>query len=87
MSVNCIPTSSRTGAPRRAFVWGALGVLGFSVTLPATRLAVSALDPTLVGLGRALVAAGVAAVALWATRQPVPARHHWPRLAVTALGV
>lgn len=67
--------------------WGIVGVLGFSFTLPATRLAVAELDSTLVGLGRALVAAAVAAVLLAATRPPLPARRHWPRLAVTALGV
>lgn len=68
-------------------LWGALGVLGFSFTLPATRLAVSEIDGTVVGLGRALVAAVLAAVLLAATRQRLPAPHHWPRLAVTALGV
>jgi drug/metabolite transporter (DMT)-like permease len=88
MSVeNCIGTSSRIGAPRAAILWGALGVLAFSLTLPATRLAVSELDPTLVGLGRALVAAGAAGVMLVATRQRLPLPRHWPRLAVTALGI
>ena len=42
---------------------GFLGVLAFSFSLPATRLAVEDLDPTFVGLGRALVAAALAAPA------------------------
>ena len=51
---------------------GLLGVLGFSFTLPATRVAVDGLDPTFVGLGRAAVAAMPAAVllALWGERLP-----------------
>lgn len=36
---------------------GAAGVLAFSFTLPATALAVDGLDETVVGLGRAVVAA------------------------------
>jgi drug/metabolite transporter (DMT)-like permease len=86
MTENCIDTRSDS-AGRAAVLWGALGVLGFSFTLPATKLAVSELDGTVVGLGRALVAATVAAVLLIATRQRLPSRRHWPRLAVTALGV
>lgn len=66
---------------------GVLGVAGFSVTLPATRVAVTYLDPTTVGLGRALVAAVVALVLLWATRQPRPTRVQMRGLAVVALGV
>ncbi len=64
-----------------------LGVLAFSGTLPATRIAVGHLDPLFVGLGRALVAAALAALTLAATRTPVPAAALWPRLAIVALGV
>ena len=50
-------------------MFGFLGVLGFSFSLPATRLAVEDLDPTFVGLGRALVAAALAAALLaWTLR-------------------
>lgn len=86
MTENCIDTRSNA-ARRAAFLWGALGVLGFSFTLPATRLAVSELDGTVVGLGRALVAAALAGLLLFATRQPLPSPRQWPRLALTALGV
>lgn len=64
-----------------------LGVIGFSLTLPATRLAVVELDPTFVGLGRAVVAAFIAGVALLAVRAPLPVGGQWLRLAGTALGV
>jgi len=70
-----------------AAVWGALGVLAFSFSLPATRVAVADLDPTIVGLGRALVAAALAAALLAARREPVPARRDVPRLLLTGLGV
>jgi drug/metabolite transporter (DMT)-like permease len=67
--------------------FGFLGVLSFSLTLPATRVAVVDLDPTVVGLGRAVVAALLALIALWATHQPLPPQRHWGSLAVIAAGV
>lgn len=66
---------------------GLLGVTGFSVTLPATRMAVSHLDPVLVGLGRALVAAVLAGLVLFITRQPRPAAHQIKSLFMSALAV
>jgi drug/metabolite transporter (DMT)-like permease len=66
---------------------GLLGVLGFSLTLPATRAAVPELGGTFVGLGRALVAAALAALLLLARRERLPERRHWPSLALVALGV
>lgn len=69
------------------YLLGLLGVLAFSGTLPATRAAVAHLDPVFVGLGRALVAAILAAGVLAATRTPWPPRHLWWRLLVVALGV
>jgi drug/metabolite transporter (DMT)-like permease len=68
-------------------VWGALGVLAFSFSLPATRLAVEDLNPTFVGLGRALVAAALAAGLLALRRERIPGRRDIPRLLLTGLGV
>lgn len=77
-----------TARDRRLGLWlGLLGVVAFSGTLPATRIAVAVLDPIFVGLGRALVAAMLAALVLTATRTPVPPRALWPRLGIVALGV
>jgi drug/metabolite transporter (DMT)-like permease len=66
---------------------GALGVAAFSLTLPATRVAVPELGGTVVGLGRALVAAMLAGVVLAVRRERLPERRHWPRLALVAGGV
>jgi drug/metabolite transporter (DMT)-like permease len=51
---------------------GLLGVLGFSFTLPLTRVAVEGLDPAFVGLGRAAVAALPAALLLVVWREACP---------------
>ncbi len=67
--------------------YGFLGVLTFSLTLPATRVAVVELDPIIVGLGRAIVAAILAAGLLKVTRQPRPAQRHLTSLVVIAAGV
>jgi drug/metabolite transporter (DMT)-like permease len=72
---------------RQSLALGLLGVFCFSLTLPATRLAVVDLDPTFVGLGRAIIAASLAAVALWATKAAIPTGRQCLRLGATALGV
>ena len=70
-----------------AVALGLLGVLGFSLTLPATRVAVEDLDPTFIGLGRAAVAALPAAILLAIWRERLPDRRTLARLALVALGV
>ena len=68
--------------------WGAVGVLAFSMSLPATRLAVlGGLDGFVVGLGRTVVGAALAAGYLAWRRVPRPARADWPRLVSVALGI
>jgi drug/metabolite transporter (DMT)-like permease len=66
---------------------GFLGVLAFSFTLPATRVAVEQLDPTFVGIGREAFAAIPAALILVLTRARFPSSAHLRRLAVVAFGV
>lgn len=68
-------------------VFGLIGVLCFSLTLPATRIAVAELDPVFVGLGRALIAAALAAPLLIVTRQKRPTHQQFVRLGIVALGV
>ncbi|MGA7724066.1 MAG: DMT family transporter, partial [Opitutaceae bacterium] len=66
---------------------GILGVLGFSLTLPMTRLAVSELNPIFVSLGRSLISAALAAGVLLWKRDSFPGARHLPSLLVVALGV
>ncbi|WP_232836770.1 DMT family transporter [Lentzea terrae] len=66
---------------------GALGVLGFSFSLPATRLAVAGLDPWFVAFGRALVAGLLAIAYLALSRAPLPSATQVRRLVVVALGI
>src|SRR5580700_367557 len=74
-------TKMETRSPawyRDRAVWmGGLGVLCFSLTLPATHLAESAFGGVVVGLGRALVAAVLAGIVLLARRESLPPRHTW----------
>src|SRR3954453_6516513 len=80
------PAAPRAGrAPGVAL--GALGILAFSFSLPATRLAVADLDPWLVAFGRAAGPAVLAAAYLTATRAPRPTRRQVRSLAITAGGV
>lgn len=74
-------------AEARGMWWGLAGVAVFSLTLPFTRVAVAELNPVLVALGRAVVAAVAAALMLWWLRAPLPSRRQWQALAITALGV
>jgi drug/metabolite transporter (DMT)-like permease len=69
------------------FVYGFLGVAVFSLTLPATRIAVSGFDPVFVGLGRAVVAAGLALILLVVTRQTIPPLRFLPNFCIVVAGV
>jgi drug/metabolite transporter (DMT)-like permease len=70
------------------FVYGSLGVLIFSLTLPATRMAIAGgFDSVFVGLGRAVVAAGLAIILLVATGQVLPPWRFFPRFAIVVAGV
>ena len=67
--------------------YGFVGVLVFSLTLPATRVAVSGFDPVFVGLGRAIVAAGLASLLLVVTHQPIPPLKSLPSFCIVVGGV
>ncbi|MEU4240789.1 DMT family transporter [Actinoplanes sp. NPDC026619] len=66
---------------------GAIGVLAFSMSLPATRVAVQQLDPWFVAFGRAAGAAALAWFYLRGVRAAAPTRDQWRRLSIVALGV
>ncbi len=63
-----------------------LGVVSFSLTLPATRVAVPELGAVVVAFGRAIVAATLAGTLLVLRREPFPASHVIALIA-TGLGV
>jgi drug/metabolite transporter (DMT)-like permease len=74
---------------RRTEGWGSglLGVIIFSGSLPATRVAVGGFTPLFLTSARAVIAAALGAVLLLALRQKCPSRHDLVPLAVVALGV
>jgi len=80
-------SASGSGWEAPGLLLGGLGVLAFSLTLPATRVADPVFGPVTVGVGRAVLAAVLAAVVLrWrGERLVVPALV--PRLAVVVAGV
>lgn len=66
---------------------GFIGVLIFSGSLPATRLAVLEFDPVFLTVLRAAIAGVLAVVLLVLFRQARPARNQWLSLLIVALGV
>lgn len=71
----------------RGMLFGLLGVLIYSLTLPMTRIVVAEVNPLLNGLGRALAAAVLAGALLWWRRERWPNRRQLKSLAITSLGV
>lgn len=80
-------TTSVTPERLAGLTLGALGVLAFSVSLPATRIAVQQLDPWFVAFGRAVGAALLAWAYLRFTGAPRPTGGQWRRLSIVAVGV
>jgi len=66
---------------------GFIGVAVFGGTLPATRIAVSAIDPIALTALRTAIAGLCSLVLLIVLRRPLPPRRLWPQLAVAMLGV
>ena len=66
---------------------GFLGVLIFSGSLPATRVAVMEFDPVFLTVARAAIAGLLALVLLLLTRQKRPTRAQLQPLIIVALGV
>ena len=86
-SATLIRTTALSTTAVAGLLWGLVGVVAFSFTMPFTRVAVGGLSPLFIGSGRAVVAATLAAIALAATRQRLPRGRQWPRLAVVDGGV
>lgn len=78
---------TRSIALPAGFGAAALGVLAFSVTLPATSFALRGFDPYLIGIGRAAVAAVLATATLRLTGASRPHGGQWVSLGVVAFGI
>lgn len=66
---------------------GFVGMVIFGGTLPATRLAVSAIDPIAITALRAAIAGACSLAVLIALRRPLPPRALWPQLFIAMLCV
>jgi len=66
---------------------GFIGVLIFSGSLPATRLAVLEFEPVFLTVVRAAIAGALAVGLLLLFKQQRPSRHQWLSLLIVALGV
>ncbi len=68
-------------------MYGLLGMISFSLTLPATRAAVLHLHPTVVAFARPVIAGVLAAIVLKVAGVPPPARCYWKNFALVTLGL
>lgn len=65
---------------------GLLGVICFSLTLPATSVAVVYFGTTFVGLGRAVIASILVAIILIARKEKLPSARQFKSLVIVSLG-
>ena len=79
--------STNSSRERWGLVLGFVGMVVFGGTLPATRIAVSAIDPIALTALRAAIAGLCSLALLIALRRPLPARRLWPQLVVAMLCV
>jgi drug/metabolite transporter (DMT)-like permease len=66
---------------------GFIGVLIFSLTLPATRIAVEGLEPAWLAIARAVLAGLIGALALFLTKQKRPKGHQLKSIVAIIAGV
>jgi drug/metabolite transporter (DMT)-like permease len=78
------PNTAPARSPSAGLGDGLLGVLVFSATLPATRLALEAFDPLALTAARAALAGLAAGLYLLAARRPFPALGDLPTLGLVA---
>jgi drug/metabolite transporter (DMT)-like permease len=71
----------------KGMVLGFIAIAAFSVTLPATRMAVREIHPSLIGFGRSVVAGVIAAFILLITKQRRPSIAQVRKLLIIASGV
>jgi len=79
-------TRERRRAGRAGLGLAGLGVLAFSLTFPATSIALRGFDPYVVGAGRSVVASAIGGACLLLARAPLPGRSTWAGLVAVAGG-
>ena len=79
--------SSTSSRERFGLLLGFIGMAIFGGTLPATRLAVAAIDPIALTAIRTALAGLCSLALLVALRRPLPPRSLWPQLVLTMLCV
>ena len=82
-----VMTSPSLSRERLGLLLGFIGMAIFGGTLPATRIAVSAIDPIALTSLRTAIAGLCSLVLLLVLRRPLPPRALWPQLALTMLCV
>lgn len=90
MSSTSAPTASSALPDSRArlgLLLGFIGVAVFGGTLPATRIAVAAIDPMALTAMRTAIAGICSLVLLLILRRPLPPRRLWPQIFVAMMGV
>ncbi|MEO3712475.1 DMT family transporter [Roseateles flavus] len=75
------------GRPGSGWIHGFIGMLIFSGSMPATRVAVADFDPVFLTVARASLAGVLALLALVLTKSAWPARPQWRPLGVVSGGV
>ncbi|MCR4538838.1 DMT family transporter [Pseudomonas sp. 18.1.10] len=75
------------GSNTQGWLNGFIGVVIFSGSLPATRLAVMEFDPVFLTMIRAAIAAVLGLLLLGLFKEKRPARNQWAPLVIVALGV
>ncbi|HXI08170.1 MAG: DMT family transporter [Bradyrhizobium sp.] len=84
-TAHVMPSHSSRG--QLGLLLGFVGMVIFGGTLPATRLAVSAIDPVALTALRAAIAGLCSLVLLTALRRPMPPRALWPQIVIASICV
>lgn len=71
---------------KQGLIYGFIGVLIFSGSLPATRLALISFDAYLLTGLRSMIAGILAIICLWLTKQRLPTHTEWKKLTIVTLG-
>jgi drug/metabolite transporter (DMT)-like permease len=82
-----IMSSPALSRERLGLLLGFVGMAIFGGTLPATRIAVSAIDPMALTALRTAIAGLCSLILLLVLRRPLPPRRLWPQLAIAMLCV